>query len=260
VARVSVVIALLLLGPVAGADEGLPAVGVPAPGASAEVLVSRSRHLLLDVDNTPENLHAALASYGEALKRGLSSTAAASAYADRALALLRLGDFQKSKQERQAYYDRGKLEAEKGILADATYADAHFMRAANLGSWMREKGVVRSLFLLGDLKAGFRKTLELDPEHRRAKLSLARIDAQLPRLAGGSKKRAEQRYRTLLERDPHFTLGMIFYAEFLADQGRGDESIQWLKRILAEAQPAEPADFRRFDRSRAEVLLEQLAE
>ena len=82
----------------------------------------------------------------------------------------------------------------------------------------------------------------------------------MPRLAGGSKKRAEQGYRALLEQDPHFTLAMIFYAEFLADRRREDESIQWLERVLAEDQPSEPADFRRFDRPRAMLLLEQLSD
>ena len=145
-------------------------------------------------------------------------------------------------------------------MADAGYAEAHFMQASNLGCWMREKGVVRSLFLLDDLKAGFQRTLELDPHHSKAKLSLAAIDAGLPRLAGGSKKRAEQGYRALLEQDPHFTLAMVFYAEFLADRGRKDESIQWLERVLAEDQASEPADFRRFDRPRAKLLLEQLSD
>ena len=38
-----------------------------------------------------------------------------------------------------------------------------------------------------------------------------------------------------------------------------DKSIQWLKRVTSEEQPTEPADFRRFDRPRAELLLEQFS-
>ena len=258
--RTGFLIALLLVARAAGAEDKPPPVSAPAPAAWGRSPLAQPRQLLHEAPNTPENLRSALLGYDKALKEDLSPSEEASTYADKALALLRLGDLQESKREKQAYYDRGRLEAEKGILADPRYADAHFMQASNLGSWMREKGVVQSLLRLDDLKAGFQKTLELDPHHRKAKLSLAAIDAGVPRLAGGSKKRAELGYRALLEQDPHFTLAMIFYAEFLADRSREHESMQWLERVLAEDQPSEPADFRRFDRPRAMVLLEQLSD
>ncbi len=256
---VGLLVVLLFLAPVAGVEEEPPPASAPAAPTWGGSPLSRPRYLLHEADDSAENLRNALLGYDQAITEGLSPAEKASAYSDKALALLRLGDLQDSKGERQAYYKRGKLEAEKGIAANASYADAHFMRAANLGSWMREKGVVQSLFLLDDLKAGFQRTLELDSGHLKARLSLAKIDEQLPRLLGGSTKRAEQRYRALLERDPHFTLAMIFYAEFLAERGRKDESIQWLKRVTNEEQPTEPFDFRRFDRPRAEVLLEQFS-
>ena len=257
--HVGLLIALLLAAPVAGAEEEPPPASATAAPAWGGSPLSQPRYLLHEADDSMENLRSALLGYDEAIAVRLSPSDKASAFADKALALLRLGDLQGSKGEKQAYYKRGKLEAEKGIAANASYADAHFMRAANLGSWMRERGAVQSLFLLDDLKAGFQRTLELDSGHLKARLSLAKIDEQLPRLLGGSKKRAEQGYRALLERDPHFTLAMIFYAEFLAERGRKDESIQWLKRVTREEQPSEPADFRRFDRPRAAVLLEQFS-
>ncbi len=258
--RVGLLIALLLAAPAAGTEEEPPPASAPARPAWGGSPLSQPRDLLHEADDSVENLRSALLGYDEAIAERLSPSDKASAYTDKALALLLLGDLQGSTGERRAYYKRGKLEAEKGIAANASYADDHFMRAANLGSWMRERGAVQSLFLLDDLKAGFQRTLELDSGHLNARLSLAKIDEQLPRLLGGSSKRAEQRYRALLKRDPHFTLGMIFYAEFLAERGRKDESIQWLKRVTGEEQPTEPADFRRFDRPRAEVLLEQLSE
>ena len=257
--HVGLLIVLLGAAPVAGAEEEPPPASAPARPTWGGSPLSQPRYLLHEADDSVDNLRRALLGHDEAIAEALSPSGKASAYTDKALALLRLGDLQGSKGQRRAYYKRGKLEAEKGIAANASYADAHFMRASNLGSWMREKGVVQSLFLLDDLKAGFQRTLELDSGHLKARLSLARIDEQLPRLLGGSKKRAEQRYRTLLKQDPHFTLAMIFYAEFLAERGRKDESIQWLKRVISEEQPTEPADFRRFDRPRAEVLLEQFS-
>ncbi len=146
--RVSVLSMLLLVGPAAWAEEALPPVGLPAP--AAESPLSTSHRLLYEADDTRENLEAALVAYDEALETGMSPSETASAYADKALALLRLGDLQTTKEEKQAYYDRGKAEAEKGIAADPTSARAHFMRTANLGSWARERGIFQSLFLLDD--------------------------------------------------------------------------------------------------------------
>ena len=93
----------------------------------------------------------------------------------------------------------------------------------------------------------------------RALLSLARMDEAVPRLIGGSKKRAEQRFRLVLEQDPHFTRAMLDYAEFLDHRGREEEGLKLVNRALSEEQPKYPGAYRKFDRPRAEALREKLS-
>ena len=91
-------------------------------------------------------------------------------------------------------------------------------------------------------------------------MSLAMMDSQVPRLAGGSKKRAEKRFRAVLEADPHLTRASLEYAEFVAKRGREEQSIEIVKGVLAEDQPSHPGDYRKFDRPRAQALLKELSE
>ena len=247
---------LLFSMPTVFAQETAPPVASAPP---AESRLDYAQRLLDEEDNTEANLLAALVAYDESIAVGMSPSQAASVYADKATALMRLGDLQGSKAERQSYYVQGRLQAEKGLAADPTCADARFMRAANLGVWLREQGIFKSLSLMGEIREGFEETLELDPRHSDALLALAKMDETVPRLMGGSKKRAEQRFRLVLEQNPHFTRAMLDYAEFLHNRGHEAEGLELVNRALTEEQPKDPGAYRKFDRPRAEALREKFS-
>ncbi|NRA01222.1 MAG: tetratricopeptide repeat protein [Myxococcales bacterium] len=117
---------------------------------------------------------------------------------------------------------------------------------------------MRSLYLLPRVRAAFERALLIDPGHVNTIVAQGELDMILPRIAGGSKKRAEALYRRALELDPHHTRAMALLAELLAQQGRRPEASEMARQVLAEETPTYPGERRKFDGPRAERLLERL--
>ena len=175
-----------------------------------------------------------------------------------ACAMYRLGALQTDKDSRKAWFGRGVDSAERGIERDPDCAQAHYLRSVNLASWGRERGIMRSLFLVDDIRGGFARTLELEPGHPDATLGLGKIDEAIPGFAGGSKKRAEERFRSVIEAHPHFTRALLDLAELLAATDREDEAIDRAEEALMDDRPERPDEVRKFDRARGEALLHRL--
>jgi tetratricopeptide (TPR) repeat protein len=234
-----------------------------APGApaapSGESLLAEGLRVLDNDDATVANTERAIKLLDDAMATGLSKPREAQARADKARALLRLGDLvrEKDKKRGMAIYEQAKNESARGVALDPTCADAHFYRGANLGRWAETRGVLQSLFTLPDIKSAFRTTLKLDPTHLEAQLSQAVMDEMLPSLAGGSDARAEATYRVVIKNNPHYTRAMVDFAQFLDNDGRRKEAITWAEAAVAEKAPSRPGDWRRFDKPRAEAMLER---
>lgn len=214
-----------------------------------------AQQVLRDGDNTEANLRASIAGFDEAIKLGLTPAEQAESLAQKALALLRLGDLQKGEDAKKSTYEQGKNAAEAGVAADPKCADAHFYHGANMGRWGQTNGVLKSLFLLGDIKKEFQTTLAINPNHVDAMVALGLVDKEVPGMFGGSWERAEKAFRHALEIDPHFTRGMLDLAELLAQHDRKPEAIQWVLKVQNETAPSRPGEWRKFDRQKAQRLL-----
>ncbi len=229
-----------------------------AEAADPEALLSKGQLLVLDADDTDENLTAALAAYDRALQGELSPERQVSAYSYKALAYLKLGDRQRPNDQKARYYDLGRLQAQKAIQIDAECADCFFIWGSNVGRFGEAQGIMRSLSLLPRVRAAFQRALQIDPGHVNTIVAQGELDMILPRIAGGSKARAEARYHRALELDPHHTRAMALLAELLAQQGRRSEASAMARRVLEEEDPTHPGEQRKFDGPRAERLLERL--
>jgi Tfp pilus assembly protein PilF len=214
--------------------------------------------LLQTEDNTAANLEGAQNAFDQALTAQLSHRQQATVRAYKALTYLRQGDLEKPGDKRNRFLELGIQETKTATTVDDSCADAWFYRGAVTGRWAQEKGMVKALSYLSDIRGAFQNALKRDPHHTGAALALGLVEKQVPMLMGGSKSSAEKRFRGVLAESPHHTRAMLDLAEFLAEEDRTPEAITWARKARDEEAPAQPGEWRKFDRARALELLKKL--
>src|SRR5207253_5620835 len=117
------------------------------------------------------------------------------------------------------------------------------------------RGVLQSLFVLGDVKTSFERVIAIEPDNFDALLSLALIDANVPGFAGGSLERAETTMRKVVARAPKFTRARLDLAETLWSAGKKDEARALAQGVVDETAPLYAGEYRKFDKKRAQTLL-----
>lgn len=266
--RPSMVFALLVFIASASAQAQAPASGVagppapspaapPAPAAASDPL--QEAHELVEVAaNTRENLKKAIAIYEKHLgDAALPAGVRVNGWSDAARAWMRLGDLETAEATKIDAYNKGRAAAKKALAIDPKHADAWFWDMANLATTGRTKGVMNSLFMVGDLRKGLGRALELNPNHLYARDTLGEIDHAVPGLAGGSDERAEKAYLENLKRDPNFTPAMVLLSRLYRDNGKNDEARRWAQKVLT-TKSSVPNDWAKFDKKDAQAILKEL--
>jgi tetratricopeptide (TPR) repeat protein len=256
--RVVALVTLVLIAPAAQAEvqvEGQPA---PPPVEGSALLAAA-----LDKYNNGRNARAdyddAIAKFDAAIAAGLPPADTGRAHAWKGMTYLRIGDLQKTVDAKLPWYKKGEAEAKRGIAAHSACADCYYVGSACLGRWGEQRGVMRSLMVVGDVVGGFKKALALEPGHIEASLAMGKVDEALPFFAGGSVERAEGRFRGVLKKQPRFTRAMLDLAELLHKEGRDEEAKKWATKALDERAPFVPGEHRKWDKERARALLTKLA-
>lgn len=120
------------------------------------------------------------------------------------------------------------------------------------------RGVLNSLFMVGELKRAFNKVLELDSGYAVAYDGLGILYYELPSFAGGDLKRAERFLVKGVAVDPNYTIIRLDLARVYIKQGRIDKAKEQLRLVIKTANPTCPADFFLEDKPAAEKLLRDL--
>jgi hypothetical protein len=237
-----------------------PPAALTSPAPVVVDVVKEAASLVENGPNTIATLKKAIEMYEGALSdTSRPATERASGWADVARASLRLGDVLKGDKDKIAAYEKGQAAGKKAVeVAGGKHVDGLFWATANLATIGRTRGVMNSLFMVGDLRKGMNAVLAQNPNYHLARNTLAEIDHAVPGFAGGSDERAEQGYREVLKRDPHFTATMVLLAKLKNDQGEKDEARQWAEKVVAETTPAMRNDWRKFDLPDAKKLLADL--
>ncbi len=244
---------------VARADEVPATTAGPAAATPPADPLAEPRRLVESDANTPANLQRAIGLYEAALADAtLPARVRSDGWADVARAYMRLGDLEKGSAGKLAWYEKGQAAGTKAQQVDGKNPAAIFWTTANMACVGRTKGVMNSLFMLGDLRGGLNRTLALDSNFHLARNTLGEIDHAVPGLAGGSDARAEASYLEVLRRNPHFTASMVRLAQLKRDNGDDDEARQWAQKVLDEKAPALPNDWRKFDVADARAVLKSL--
>src|SRR5882672_7944248 len=137
-------------------------------------------------------------------------------------------------------------------------ARAHFWYATNAGRWGQTKGVMRSLFLLPEVKRGMETALDLDPGYPPAYVLAGTVYYEVPGLFGGDLEKSERLFRKGLEVDARLTGLRVGLARTLIKRGRIPEARRELQAVLDEKTPSNPADWTLKDAPEARRLLAEL--
>lgn len=195
-----------------------------------------------------------------ATAHGASKEDAGRSWVNLARARLRLGDAT-SGDAAIEQYELGRKAAKAALALDPDDDDALFWDMAHLACIGRTKGVMSSLFMLPELKAGLERVLALNPDHHYARDTLAKVYHQVPGVMGGSDEKAEALLLEVLRRDPKFTSTMVTLAQLYIDEGRYDEARAWLQKVLAmkSSESSVPNDHWRFNVPDAKRELARIA-
>ena len=165
-----------------------------------------------------------------------------------------------SESERRAFLERGIESGRKAVALQPNRPEGHFWIAANMGALAESFGIRAGLKYRKPVKEELEAVLRLDPAFMRgsADRALGRWYFEVPRLFGGSNTKAEAHLRASLSYDEQSTVSHFFLAELLLDEGRKDEALTELAKVLGAAVDPEWAPEDNDYKARAEVLLRKL--
>jgi tetratricopeptide (TPR) repeat protein len=136
--------------------------------------------------------------------------------------------------ERRAALERGVSAGEAAVGLRPDRPEGHFWLAANMGVLAESYGLSQGLKYRSRIKSELEKSMAIDPlwSQASAETALGQWYMKVPRLFGGSRAKAEERFRRVLERFPQSKNALLFLAEVASAQGRTAEARGLLERLI----------------------------
>jgi len=137
-------------------------------------------------------------------------------------------------KDRRGALESGIQAARAAIALEPQRPEGHFWLAANMGTLAESFGLRNGLRYRGPVKDELEAVLKLDPAFMNGSADrvLGRWYFRVPRLFGGSNKRAEEHLRASLKYDENSTISRFFLAEVLIDENRTQEARAELQKII----------------------------
>jgi tetratricopeptide (TPR) repeat protein len=162
--------------------------------------------------------------------------------------------------ERRRYLELGIDAARKAIAIEPNRPDGHFWLAANMGTLAESFGLRAGLKYRGPVKQELETVLRLDRSFMEGSADrvLGRWYFRVPRLFGGSNRRAEEHLRESLKYNAQSTISRFFLAEVLIDEGRRSEARDELQKVIDAPLSADWAPEDQEYKARARALVARL--
>jgi hypothetical protein len=143
--------------------------------------------------------------------------------------------------ERRAALERGVGAGEAAIGLQPARPEGHFWLAANMGALAQSYGLSQGLKYRSRIKSELERSMAIEPSwaEASAETALGQWYVKVPRLFGGSRAKAEEHFRHVLDRFPQSKNALSFLAELLIAQGRTAEGRTLFQRVIDT--PIEPA-------------------
>jgi tetratricopeptide (TPR) repeat protein len=199
----------------------------------------------------------------DTLREGLEQAAAADPRPEHLVALGQIefvwGDVRaKTQEDKLKAYDRGRQAAKRALEADPRDVVARFWYATNTARWGQTNGVVRSLFLLPEVKREISAILDIEPRFPPVYVLAGSVYYEVPALLGGDLAKSEEYFRKGIELSPRYTMLRVGLAKTLIKLGRPDEARKELVAVVEEKTPLNLADWTMKDVPEAKRLLAEI--
>lgn len=148
--------------------------------------------------------------------------------------------YQVPEKERKDAFEALADQADEALQAAPDSAALHTWAGIIHSTWAGDAGPFGAMKHAKRARAELEQAIELEPDvlQGSAYTSLGALLWQIPGIMGGSDEMAENYLRKGLEINPQGIDANYFYAQFLAEQGRGQEAGEYLAR--ASQAPARP--------------------
>jgi tetratricopeptide (TPR) repeat protein len=135
--------------------------------------------------------------------------------------------------EENSLYQKGIEAGRRAIAIEPAKPDGHFWAAANMGALAESSGI-GGLKYRKSIKTELETVLRLDPAFLEgsANRALGRWYFKVPRLFGGSHRRAEENLKASLKYKEDSAVSHYFLAELYADDHRVAEARTEIQRVL----------------------------
>ncbi|HVP89813.1 MAG TPA: TRAP transporter TatT component family protein [Terriglobales bacterium] len=148
-----------------------------------------------------------------------------------------IGDHAAAKDEKVKLFGLGVYHGKKAVALEPGKPDGHYWLGVNYGSYGEVKGVLKSLSLVGPIKAEMNKVLAINQayEDGGADQLLGRLYYELPGIAGGSNKKSLEHLLKSKELGPRVGLTRIYLADTYLDMGEVQKAREELEYVIAMA-------------------------
>jgi tetratricopeptide (TPR) repeat protein len=136
--------------------------------------------------------------------------------------------------ERRAALERGISAGETAARLRPDRPEGHYWLAADMGALAESFGLSQGLKYRSRIKSELERVMAIDAtwEQASAVTALGRWYYLVPRLFGGSRAKADEHFRRVLDQFPRSVTALFFLAESLTAQRHTAEARQLLQRLL----------------------------
>lgn len=145
-----------------------------------------------------------------------------------------VGKNTENKKEKKVIFQQAIDYAKKAVELEPEKPDGYYWLGVNYGVYGEARGVMKSLFLVDDVKKAMNKVIELDRSYEDGGSDrvLGRVFFKVPGIAGGSKKKSRTHLEKSLEFAPNDPLTRYYLAETYYAQNEVEKSRAELDFIL----------------------------
>ncbi len=162
-----------------------------------------------------------------------------------------------NKDQKISLFKNGMEIGKKATELAPDNPDAHFIYVANMASLGKEKGILKSLFIVRKIRNEVELILKLDPNHVEGTAMNGVLFYSLPAFMGGDIYISQVYLRRAIMLDPHLTTTKIYLAKNLMKQEKYDEAKKTLQEVINEKKPTLYSDWY-FNRETARKMIERI--
>jgi len=145
-----------------------------------------------------------------------------------------IGAHTENNKEKKNVFSQGIYNAKKAVALEPEKPDGYYWLGVNYGVYGEARGVLKSLFLVDDIKEAMNKVIEIDRSYEDGGPDrvMGRVYFKLPGFAGGDKKKSLEHLLKSIEYGPEDALTRVYLADTLLSQDEAEKAREELEYVL----------------------------